>query len=279
MADNTTGGAGASAGGNYSTCNLKLKKREWVFTRSSGGCYRGIVLHEDPAKDPSKVRTLFIPAVRSYAHKTLFKCREDASNTERVFVPGDAVTIMGGSVVGPEDNVWILVEKRRTGKLKAWMRPLDEVRSRVVEKEALVLECPVFCEGAMKSGPSAKAPDLECFAVSLDGKERGWVEAGLFQEAVYDAGSRDGTCNSSGPAVAGATQSLPGRGWDGSGDKADYGCYSSGGCNNSVNTDTSGGGDGGGGDKSEAGGTSPSSSFNEIDGYSNNNNNSDDYYP
>lgn len=184
---NATAASTSGKVGSAGSSGVKPKKREWAFIRNGGGCYRNVTIHKSQDAGGGKVRTLLIPAIRSYARESMSKCKEDTVNTERVFVPGDLVTYVGMSVIGPTDNACILVEKRRSGKLKTWMRPLSDVRSRVVESGSVVLECPVCGEGILKSMPTLKAPDVECLAVSLDGKTRVWVEIGLFQEAVHES--------------------------------------------------------------------------------------------
>ena len=165
-----------------------MKKREGTITRGCGACYRRVTLNPGELLLPlekGSEHSLIVPVIRAYGRDSFRKCKEGSKNTERMFVPGDIVTVVVPPGMGPNDNVWFLVEKRRNKALRTWVRPLDELRVHIVEAEVAVLDCPVYGRGAVKSVPWVKTPNVECLAISLDRKTRIWVEAGLFKDVIH----------------------------------------------------------------------------------------------
>ena len=193
-------------------------KREGAITKKGGACYRGVPTPQDKPQAELEVeeedtRIVNVPVTQSFARSSYLKCREGSKNTVRIFIPGDIVTILEHPGARPTDSVWVLVEKRKSKALRTWLRPLNEVRERVVETGSAVFQCPVLGRGFVKANPMTKHPDTECLAISIDGKTRIWVEAGLFQEVrCGEVGSAKGTNDST--VSAAITVTAPGSGTD-----------------------------------------------------------------
>lgn len=143
------------------------------------------------------------------ARSSLRKCPTRTKNQERIFIPGDIVSIiMNFDPFKHVGDVWFIVKKRKTGVMKLWKRnwgaikgylescpSITTMRLRVREVGYVYEDKRVHTASSLECPGGGPGFPLECVAVCFNGlipsdkKNSLWVEVGLFN--IVDAQGRE----------------------------------------------------------------------------------------